>query len=252
MFDYPLPVPHDTPYRELGVEPDASDGEVRAAIAEARRRLQAEKTALEKGLERVYAQVPELRTACDELQSLQARAGQWNAERARELDAAVAELEAQGAEGAGGELAEVLTDLRNQKKELEEQARALERLRVVQEQLSGLEQRATAIAPAWKRDRARCVEIEEKIAGWNRLALDKPEERRAWDRAHPPLALLRLADCAGTNFAENHTILFLIRREVSRYLEERGEEVFHPSDLTRESFSADFHFHALLDGDGDD
>jgi hypothetical protein len=84
-------------------------------------------------------------------------------------------------------------------------------------------------------------------AAADRLQLE--ETRLAYDRAHPPLALLKLEDCADPMFVDERTHLFLLRLAISAFLEARGEPVFHPSDLTRRDFSDDFRFNPVLDLD---
>jgi hypothetical protein len=80
-------------------------------------------------------------------------------------------------------------------------------------------------------------------------SLQREETRLAYDRAHPPLALLKLEDCADPMFVDERTHLFLLRVAISAFLEARAEPVFHPSDLTRRDFSDDFRFNPLLDRD---
>jgi hypothetical protein len=87
----------------------------------------------------------------------------------------------------------------------------------------------------------------EDINQWN---LDKPDARLAYDCAHPPLALLKLAPSADAALTDPRTCLFLLRSAISEFLEARGEEVFHPSDLTRRDFTDEFDVHELLDGPG--
>jgi hypothetical protein len=82
----------------------------------------------------------------------------------------------------------------------------------------------------------------------NRWDLDKPDARHAYDCVHPPLALLKLEDCGGAALTDRRTYLFLLRSAIAEFLEAQGEEVLHPSDLTRQDFIGDFSFHPLLDG----
>jgi hypothetical protein len=114
--------------------------------------------------------------------------------------------------------------------------------------LADLERQAQARDAGFKGKRERSSELTAKIHLLNRTSLDKPDERLAYDIAHPPLALLKLADGALDGFLKGKTLLFLLRREISRFLAARGEAVFHPSDLTREDFTADFTPNLLLDG----
>ena len=94
----------------------------------------------------------------------------------------------------------------------------------------------------------RIEALGRKAREVNRWDLDKPDARYAYDCAHPPLALLKLEDCGDGGLTDRRTSLFLLRSAVAEALEARGEEVLHPSDLTRQDFSGDFSFHPLLDG----
>jgi hypothetical protein len=72
--------------------------------------------------------------------------------------------------------------------------------------------------------------------------------------AHPPCDLLKLERDASNPFAaaedldlDRRLTLVLLRRELAKFLSGKGEDVYHPSDLTREDFSGDYDFHDLLD-----
>jgi hypothetical protein len=198
LFSYPLSLPACTLYEELGLDLAASDDEILSAKAEATIRLQAEKSALDQELEKVYAAVEGLKEAYAELPRIE---GESNLQ-----------------------------------------------VRAFRKRLADLERDAQGSDPDFKKKRERAAELELRIHVLNRSALDKPEQRRAYGRAHPPLALLELADGTADSFAEGKTALFLLRRELSRFLAAQGEPVFHPSDFTREDFSSDFHHNPLLDG----
>jgi len=80
------------------------------------------------------------------------------------------------------------------------------------------------------------------------LKLQSEEERQTYDRAHPPLELLRLADPVKDRFATDPVLVLpLVRRELAEFLGQQGVEVYHPTDLTREDFAADFTLLELLD-----
>jgi len=67
----------------------------------------------------------------------------------------------------------------------------------------------------------------------------------------PPLDLLTLTECPSQPFADptdTRTPLVQLRRELARFLASHGEDVYHPSDLTRDDFTADFTPNELLDG----
>ena len=201
MFDLPLPVPSRTTYRDLGVSPDASDDEVRSAKAEAVRRLEAQRNALLKDVNRVRDEVSGLKTAVDD----------------------VATLRAAGAEADQAALTRALA------------------------KLGDLERAATARDPTYRQQCDRMDALARRIDALNQKALDKPDARLAHDRAHPPLALLRLSACTRDAFVEPRTALFLVRRDVAAWLEAHGSTAYHPSDLTRADFSADFQPNPLLD-----
>jgi hypothetical protein len=79
--------------------------------------------------------------------------------------------------------------------------------------------------------------------------LQREDARLAYDRAHPPLALLKLEDCADEWLVDERTCMFLLRLAISEFLAARHERVFHPSDLTRSDFSDELDFNPVLDTD---
>lgn len=116
-------------------------------------------------------------------------------------------------------------------------------------ELAQLEQRASALDPGFRGHREKIAELQRQIEAVNRVSLHGSDERLAYDRRHPPLELLKLPDCTLDEFTTNRRLaLSLIRSELSRFLARTGEEVFHPSDLTRQDFSRDFTPNPLLDG----
>jgi hypothetical protein len=121
--------------------------------------------------------------------------------------------------------------------------------RLKDERKKMLERRADDVdAEAYKHQR-RLTEIDGDIHRLNALALDNPEKRREYDRKHPPLALLCLADATRLDYLDDvRTMFFLVRQELAGFLAERGCEVLHPSDLTRADFSYEFVHNELLDG----
>jgi hypothetical protein len=122
-------------------------------------------------------------------------------------------------------------------------------LRSAHSRLADLETQAELLHPELRSLRRRADELGRRILELNEVRLEDPQGRKAYDDAHPPLGLLKLADCTRDAFTEQKAALHLVRRELSRFLVERGEEVFHPSDLTREDFTADFTPHPILDGE---
>jgi hypothetical protein len=134
-------------------------------------------------------------------------------------------------------------DLHGQGAELDEGL-----LQEAQQQLRALEHEAQRIDPEFRKNRERVGELKDQIEQLNNMALDSPEKRLEYDQLNPPLALLRLVDCARLGFLDDaRTTLFLVRRAVAEYLAQRIDHVFHPSDLTREDFSHDFTANSILD-----
>ena len=203
MFDVPLPVPGNTMYQEIGVDPDASDAEVRWAVGEYRTQLTAEQGALDQDVRQTIVSVEGFREALAALDALRDDATPEGASRLADAQATVARLE----------------------------------------------EAAVAHDPEFRRKRERSLVLVEKINTLNKVGLDGPEGRAAYDKAHPPLALLRLASDPTGELPDVGKALVLLRMELSSYLAQHGEDVFHPSDLTRDDFSADFAFQPLLDGE---
>jgi hypothetical protein len=103
-------------------------------------------------------------------------------------------------------------------------------------------------ASARAREIQRAIEeIDRRKVRLNQITIDNPDERQQYDREHPPFGLLKLDDASRDGFVESRTALTLVRRELSRFFAERNEDVFHPSDLHREDFTADITPHPLLD-----
>ena len=201
MFSYPLSVPADTTYDELGIAPDAADGDIGPAKIERTRELQAASSRIDVELKTVYDALPALATALEDIAALEALGGDADPKK--------------------------LHDLRVQ--------------------LTELEGRAREKMPDFTAKRARTLDLKRKLNELNALALDQRDKRAAYDREYPPLALLKLAETQSTGLPEDRTALFLIRQEVAQFLTDQGEEVFHPSDWTREDFSMDFEVNPILD-----
>jgi len=110
-----------------------------------------------------------------------------------------------------------------------------------------------ALARAVNQDYQRVVErvrrVEIAINELNLLDLTNPTKRREYDQANPPFELLKFAECERDEMADPATATALLRRAIAAFLEARGEEVYHPSDLTRRDFRTDYTLHPLLDGD---
>ena len=206
LFSTPLPSPVPRLYRELRIEPDASDEEVAWAKVAASARLRKEQA---------------------------------------ELRAELASLEAHVAG---------LTDAREQVRHLrrppdsEQQEPAPGELRHAERRLARLETEAFKRDPLFRAKRRRADEVRQAIVDLAASGLDEPEKRLAYDRAHPPFALLKMEECAEPAFDEPQTCQFLLRSALASFLAAQGEPVYHPSDLTRVDFSGDFDHNELLDG----
>jgi hypothetical protein len=114
--------------------------------------------------------------------------------------------------------------------------------------LARLEIEAFAVDPLFRDKRRRLAEVQQTILELAGGGLDEPGKRLEYDRAHPPLAILKLEECAEGAFEDPRTCLFLLHTTLASFLAGQGERVYHPSDLTREDFSADFDHNELLDG----
>ncbi len=119
--------------------------------------------------------------------------------------------------------------------------------------LARLEQKALKQDPDYLDKRRMDLELlddlEKQEMHINGLAILGPQTRAEYDRKNPPLDLLKLEECVGDEFTDNSIMLPLLRQELSEFLASRGEEVLHPSDLTRRDFTGDFAYNPLLDGE---
>jgi len=201
MFSYPLSLPRNTLYQKLGVDPEATEAELRNAKADYVRDLAGRKAALDARIETVFAQV-------------------------EGLSQAYAEQREFANKGRGAE---------------EDLAAATRRVHL-------LEKKALALCPEFAQLRLEAEKLEAEINEVNSYAIDMPENRAAYDRVHPPLALLKLREWPEAPFGDRKTALALLRRELVAFLAALGVDVFHPSDLTRRDFSGDFTESEYLDG----
>lgn len=124
-----------------------------------------------------------------------------------------------------------------------------DRTRVVR-RLREFERRAQEVQPRYNALRKETEELAREREEVNSLGVvQSPAEREAYDRLHPPLHLLKLEDARRDAFARDRRLMLpIVRRHVSQFLEDHGEPVHHPSDLTRSDFTADFSHNPLLDG----
>ena len=114
------------------------------------------------------------------------------------------------------------------------------KLRAAQLKLAGLEEQALRLQPQFKTLAAQAKDLDRRISETALLAIQSPEDRLKYDASHPPLELIKLADCATAPWHDRKTMLAMIRDELTDFFEQAGEAVFHPSDLTRSDFSKDF------------
>lgn len=115
-------------------------------------------------------------------------------------------------------------------------------------QITELEQQALAYEPEYYWLRQRIQELQIQIEKANLSPLRNPESQLDYDRSVAPLALLKIDDCLHAGLSDNRTVLIMLRRELSSFLAMQGEQVFHPSDITRTDFSLDFEYLEALDG----
>lgn len=138
-------------------------------------------------------------------------------------------------------------------KQLQEQGKEEDNDKLVEleKEMIQVEKRALLINPNYKKIRDQAKEIEQKIYEINRMKLQNPEERLAYDKSTPPCALLKLEDCDQEIFTSKGRKLALIhlRQELVAFMEEKGEESYHPSDLTRKHFTSDFTYNRIIDGE---
>ncbi len=122
-------------------------------------------------------------------------------------------------------------------------------LRTAEHALAKHEATALRIDSSYRDLRAKIDEFRKREEAVNRMKVLRADERAAYDDSRPPLGLVRLEDGADAHFATDQDLmLWQVRSELSQFLSQRGEDVFHPSDLTREDFTADFSHNTLLDG----
>ncbi|MFM9966072.1 MAG: hypothetical protein ACKV2Q_33240 [Planctomycetaceae bacterium] len=120
-------------------------------------------------------------------------------------------------------------------------------LRAAQLKLASLEEQALRLQPQFKSLLTQQADLERRVNESALLPIQNPEERLKYDASHPPLELIKLADCATAPWNDRKTMLALVREELASFFEQAGEPVFHPSDLTRSDFSHDFTHDPTLD-----
>ena len=199
LFDLPLPIPANSIYRELDLDPTATAEEVGWAVKLLNDERRAARSHLDDEIKAVASKVPGLLLAYEELKNTQGPSG---------------------------------PDERRLQK------------------LAELENRALDIDPSFQEKRRKAKELDDKIDALNALDLGKLAGLSKYDEAHPPLALFKLATAVRDDFLDQpRTQLWLLRRDITRFLVAKGESVGHLHDLDREDFTADFCLNRLLDGD---
>lgn len=128
------------------------------------------------------------------------------------------------------------------------QANAQGKLTKAQAELARLEQQVRAKCPNRAQLRTLADQLDDQLIALNRMNMENADQRLAYDRAHPPLELMKIEPVAHEAFSRNRFPLSLLREAISEFLAEQGDDVVHPSDLTRRDFSDDFTYYQLLDG----
>jgi len=115
--------------------------------------------------------------------------------------------------------------------------------------LAELETEALKIEAGYREYRKQVEEIDRKINEINNMRLESPEERRKYDEATPPCALLKLSRPRFPLFSDRKVAQYFIRVEVAHFLEkEKKLKCYHPSDFTKKDFTSDFTHNEYLDG----
>ena len=145
---------------------------------------------------------------------------------------------------------EGLRAAREELKRSREQAAPSEELSAIRARLGNLERAAEKACPDYRKLLRERDELKERLERTNGIEIASPEGRAAYDAKHPPLALLRLETCAPDLLGNDPSALPLLRAAISAFLEDQGETVFHPTDITRREFAGDFTPTPLLDEEG--
>lgn len=142
-----------------------------------------------------------------------------------------------------------LRETREELKSLEVQGAEADpaKFRNVQLRLTELEEKALTIRSDYKAVRDEAAVVERRLNEVNLMPIQNPEQRLEYDRSHPPLELIKLSDCTTTPLDDPKVALRMVREQLSDFFKQSNEEVFHPSDLTRNDFRCDFTPDANLD-----
>ena len=112
-----------------------------------------------------------------------------------------------------------------------------------------LDEKPSSKSPERAQLRETISDLDKQISEINALNLENIEARSKYDKTVPPCALLKLEENNQDVFTDKgrRTALFLLRAEISDFLKKKGEDCYHPSDLTRTNFLIDFTYNPLLD-----
>lgn len=119
----------------------------------------------------------------------------------------------------------------------------------IRSRLNDLERKAEEFCPEYRSLRREQDDLHKRLIEINGMVISDPKGRADYDLEHPPLSVLRLTDCGPDLLGDHPDALPLLRAEISRFLEDKGETVFHPTDVTRRDFSGDLTHTPLLDGE---
>lgn len=89
--------------------------------------------------------------------------------------------------------------------------------------------------------------LEEEITTINAFDPGKKDKREEYDLYHPPAILLRINYNIPAVYIDKRSQLSILRKDLSRFFNEKNLKVYHPSDLTKTDFSSDYRFNKLLD-----
>ena len=210
MFGYPIPIPQNTFYQELGLDPEATVEEVSAAITTRKQELIEQMAGIGKKLNDIYTAVPGL--------------------KATEAEIAVLRLESK--EDHPAEKEGKLRLARNRLDELENKALAINpEFKHLHSQMQTLKQKEEELNISPFSTPEKRLEYDQQNPPLELFKLSNCQRNDLFDRNR------------------NNICLTILRRELSAYLAKQQEVIFHPNDLTRVDFSGDYSHTPLLDGD---
>jgi chromosome segregation ATPase len=210
MFGYPIHLPQNTFYQELGLDPEATKEEVTDAISNRKQELREQMVGIGKKLNDIYAAVPGLKETETEIATL----------RLENKDDRPAEKEGK------------LRVARNRLDELERKAISFNpEFKHLHSQMQILKQKEEDLNISPFSTPEKRLEYDQQNPPLELFKLSNCQRNDLFDRSR------------------NNICLTILRRELSAYLAKQQEEIFHPNDLTRVDFSGDYSHTPLLDGD---